>query len=209
MKRKISIIIFVICLFSVLLNTNATDENNNLIVIDPGHGGEDPGCYFNDYKESDINLELSFKIKEVLEYHGYDVILTRVNKSSLCEGKFIKKVDMEKRINVINSNNPLLCISIHMNSFAIEKYHGAQVFYSNANSNNRIIAEKIQNSLKKNLKNTDREETLRDNILLLNKVINPCVLIECGFMSNKEELNLLLSSDYQYKIAYAIYQGIK
>ena len=161
----------------------------------------DIGASIGNIYESDLVLEMSFKIKKVLEKKGYLVILTRENKDSLCEGKFIKREDMNKRIGIINKSNARLVLSIHLNKFNIERYRGSQVFYSSINKENKILAEAIQNSLKSYLNNTDRTIVNRDNIYLLNRVNLPCCLIECGFMSNKEEFILLRDESYQYKFA--------
>ncbi|MDE7385296.1 MAG: N-acetylmuramoyl-L-alanine amidase, partial [Anaeroplasmataceae bacterium] len=116
---------------------------------------------------------------------------------------------MLNRVKKINTSNASLALSIHLNKFSIEKYHGAQVFYSKTNPNNQLLAETMQTSLCNYLKNTDRKIVKRDNIFLLNKVTIPLCIIECGFMSNKEELHLLQSEEYQYKIAYALFYGVE
>lgn len=206
MKKIYILLSFVICFIS-LSNVKAYPLSN-IIVIDPGHGGMDIGASIGNIYESDLVLEMSFKIKKVLEKKGYLVILTRENKDSLCEGKFIKREDMNKRIGIINKSNARLVLSIHLNKFNIERYRGSQVFYSSINKENKILAEAIQNSLKSYLNNTDRTIVNRDNIYLLNRVNLPCCLIECGFMSNKEEFILLRDESYQYKFAEALLIGI-
>lgn len=207
MRKLFIFISLFICLYSII-NAQAFIENDKIIVVDPGHGGMDIGASIGDIYESDLVLEISYKIKEVLEKNGYMVILTRTNKDSLCSGKFIKKEDMNKRINIINNSNAKVSISIHLNKFNIERYKGAQVFYSSINDENKILAQTIQDSLKNYLNNTDRSIVKRDNIYLLNRVRISCCLIECGFMSNKEELVLLQDEKYQYKFAEAILMGV-
>lgn len=192
---------------SISLYTVEAYEVKNIIVIDPGHGGMDIGASRDGMNESDLVLDISFRIKEVLVNNGYSVILTRENKESLSDGKFIKRIDMQKRVEIINNPNVLLALSIHLNKFSIERYRGAQVFYSDANKNNIKLAKYVQNNLKQYL-NTQREIVKRDNIFLLNKVSVPCCLIECGFLSNNEEFQLLKNIDYQYKIAKALMMGI-
>lgn len=203
-KLIIIIFLFIITLFIYDSNINA---NNKIVVIDPGHGGMDVGTNYGDLNESDINLEISFKLKDVFEENGYQVILTRENKDSLCEDEFIKKEDMSKRIGIINNSNAQLCISIHLNSYMDERYSGAQVFYSDSNKNNFILAEGIQNSIINLLANTNRKIVKRDNILLLNKVSIPCVIVECGFLSNVKERQLLINPNYQFMLAYSIFYG--
>ena len=181
---------------------------NYKIVIDPGHGGMDIGASINNIYESDIVLEISFKIKEIFEEYGYFVILTRESKDALCDGKFIKKEDLNKRIDIINNSNASVFISVHLNKFNISKYSGAQVFYSLSNSNNYILANEIQYSLKKILGNTDRVTKGKHSNYILNRINIPGCLVECGFMSNNDELKLLLDEGYQYKIAKALLFGV-
>ena len=207
MKFKIflSIIFTVFCL--VILNINANSEQQ-YIIIDPGHGGMDPGCNIENFKESDIVLDISYKIKEILEAFGYNVILTRKTKEALCEGKFVKRIDTEKRINIINSYNVLMVLSIHLNEFSIEKYRGAQVFYNNNNKNNKMLAESVQQAFRLYLNNTDRLIKYKEHNMLLNRLSVPACIIECGFISNKQEFRLLLSEEYQYKLAMSILYGV-
>ena len=102
MVLKIKLMLSILLMmFSFCLTTISAKEKKEYIVIDPGHGGMDPGCNIGDIKESDIVLDISFKIKEVLESFGYNVILTRETKEALCDGKFVKRIDTEKRINII------------------------------------------------------------------------------------------------------------
>ena len=168
----------------------------------------DPGCNIGDIKESDIVLEISYKIKEVFEAFGYNVVLTRTTKESLCEGKFIKREDLDKRINIINSYNTNLVISIHLNEFGLSEYRGAQVFYCNNNESNKILADSIQNAFIMYLGNTTRVSMKKENNYLLKRISFPACLVECGFISNKEELELLLNEEYQYKLAMTILYGV-
>lgn len=195
-------------MFSISLTNINGEEKKEYIIVDSGHGGMDPGSNVGDIKESDIVLDISYKIKEVLEVFGYNVIMTRTNKDSLCEGKFIKKEDTEKRINIINSYNTVLVLSIHLNEFGLSEYRGGQVFYNNNNALNKKLANSIQRSFKNYLKNTDRKVLKKDNNYLLKRLSVPTCIVECGFMSNPEELRLLLDEKYQYKIAMAILYGV-
>jgi N-acetylmuramoyl-L-alanine amidase len=145
----------------------------------------------------------------VLEKKGYKVTLTRENKDALCEGKFIKRVDMNKRVDIVNKSNADLALSIHLNNYSDSKYRGAQVFYCDNVEQNEKLALTIQNTLNDNLKNTNRKIVKRDNIYLLNRVVIPTCIIECGFMSNYNEFLLLKSVEYQYKLAEVITRGVK
>lgn len=207
-KRVYIIFSLLICAFSFLLTINA-EANKKLIIIDAGHGGTDGGAQANGILESDLNLEIAFKLKDIFENNGYIVDMTRKDKNSLCESKFIKKEDMNKRVNMINSKQYICFISIHQNTFPSPVYKGAQVFYSNINEKSKLLAENIQNSFLVSLKNTNRKVTKRDNVYLLNKTIIPGVIVECGFLTNKEEADLLKTYEYQKLLAYSIFIGVK
>lgn len=109
---------------------------------------------------------------------------------------------------MIKESNCDLFISIHLNSSNNESYKGSQVFYTNNNSNNEIISKSLQDSLKSNLKNTHRNHLLIKNIYLLDNLYQPGCLVEVGFLSNKEERELLLTKDYQNKLVLSIVEGI-
>lgn len=203
MKKLIIYVSLLVCFWSYIISVSGV-QTNNIIVIDAGHGGMDGGATVDGIKESTLTLEVSLKLKEVLESEGFEVIMTRTQDVALCEGEFVKKEDMQNRVQIINRSNARFAISIHMNKFSVERYRGAQVFYSNVNASNLLLAETMQQSLSYYLGNTTRQIVYRDNIFLLNKAIIPCCIIECGFMSNKEELSLLIQDDYQYKLCRSI-----
>ena len=203
MKKIYLFVCLVLCTFSIIISSNA-EINKRIIVLDPGHGGMDGGAIVGEIKESDLVLDICFKIKSIFENKGYIVIMTRNDRESLCDGKFIKKEDMNKRVNIINESNASAAISIHLNKFSISKYRGAQVFYSCVNYKNKQLAEQLQNSFELYLNDTKRKPQIRENLYLLKRVSIPCCIVECGFMSNPEEFSLLLKEEYQYKIGYSI-----
>lgn len=207
-KVSIGLSIFLLVICFLLLNSKV-EASEYIIYIDPGHGGVDGGAFVNNVKESELTLEISKKLKEIFEENGLTVFLTREVDEDLCEGEFIKREDMLNRVNMINRSNATLAISIHLNRFSIAKYRGAQVFYNDINPQNSILADMIQKSLGFYLGNTNRKIVKRENIFLLNKVSVPCCIIECGFMSNPEEFELLQSENYQYKIANALLYAVQ
>lgn len=207
-KRLYIICSLLICGFSFLLNIKA-EATNKIIIIDAGHGGTDGGAYVNGALEADLNLEIAYNLKSVFEENGYLVDMTRENKESLCEDKFIKKEDMNKRINKINSKKYICFISIHQNTYSNPTYKGAQVFYSDINDASKELALNIQNSISVYLKNTNRKAVKRDNVYLLNKTTIPGVIVECGFLTNLEELKLLKNHEYQRLLAYSIFNGVE
>ena len=203
--RKLTFVFlfFIIVFFSLNFNLNAFDESKVIICIDPGNGGMDGGTVTSDALEKDINLSMSMSLKKELESLGFEVLLTRENDSALCAEKFSKKEDLHNRIEIINNSNAILFVSIHMNSFPNPKYRGAQVFYGKKNANNEYLAYIIQSYLCA-YTDTKREYKLLSDILLLKKTNIPGCLIECGFLSNEEELALLTSKIYQNKLAKVI-----
>lgn len=210
LKKRYIFLFLIFCIGSVIFTTKIHAEVAPLtIYIDPGHGGMDGGASVGEIKESLLTLEISKKIKTVFEKNSFKVNLTRTKEEDLSTIPFNKREDMLNRVNKINTSSASLALSIHLNKFNIEKYRGAQVFYSKTNSNNQLLADTIQRNLCQFLKNTERKIVKRDNIFLLNKVTIPCCIIECGFMSNHEELALLLNEEYQYKIAYALLYGVE
>lgn len=195
--------------FFCLFYSKANVIDTVCIALDAGHGGVDGGASVGDVKESDITLAIVLKAKEIFEKNGINVILTRETKDDLCDDEFVKREDMSKRVKKVHDSNAQLLLSVHLNKFSVERYRGAQVFYSKTNESNRYLADRIQDNLIRFLNNTDRKIVQRDNIFLLNKVTIPSCIVECGFMSNQEELKLLQTEEYQYKIAYALLYGVE
>lgn len=209
MKKMIIGIAFLFSIFSVVFLTKAEVNNCLIVVLDAGHGGMDGGASVGDIREADLTLSIVKKTKEIFEKNGLKVILTRENEDDLSTDEFVKREDMLKRVSIINSSNASLALSIHLNKFSVERYRGAQVFFSKTNEINSYLSEVMQRSLINHLKNTDRKIVKRDNIFLLNKVVIPCCIVECGFMSNQEEFALLQTEEYQYKLAYALLYGVE
>ena len=138
--------------------------------------------------------------------------MTREDDSSTSgEGKFSKSEDLKKRRNMVKECGADIFVSIHMNKFTQEKYKGAQVFYSAVNEESRILGEAIQKALPEILNdgNTRVAKKSDGNILILNNVSDPSVIVECGFLSNVEEAENLKNEEYQDKMAQAIYMGIE
>lgn len=198
-----------IFLFISLIFLFGFSDSNKTIYLDPGHGGFDGGASYLDIYEKDLSLEISLKLRDSLILFGYNVLLTRdkdIDYSNNSNKK--KKEDLNTRIKMIKESNCDLFISIHLNSSNNESYKGSQVFYTNNNSNNEIISKSLQDSLKSNLKNTHRNHLLIKNIYLLDNLYQPGCLVEVGFLSNKEERELLLTKDYQNKLVLSIVEGI-
>ena len=202
----------IVFLSSMKNSVDAIEENEKkFIVIDPGHGGIDGGgMSVSGVYEKEINLSISYYLKTYLENCGYNVVLTRSGDYDLASkgSNNRKKEDISKRVDIINNENTILFISIHCNIYSDESIRGAQTFYNSTYEENKILSNKIQNRLCNILKNTNRKEKSITDKYLIDKSIKTGCLIEVGFLSNKEEFNLLVNPAYQDKIAYSIYIGI-
>lgn len=194
--------------------TNDTKEKDKkIIVIDPGHGGFDPGKVgVNEVLEKDINLKISLLLKDVLESEGYEVILTRKEDCGLygSTDSNKKRADMQKRVEIINSSNAVLAVSIHQNSFEQESSKGAQVFYHQESEKGKVLGETLQETIKSVIADGNhRVAKANDSYYMLRKTQCPLVIVECGFLSNQAEAKLLTEDEYQEKMAGAIRDGIK
>lgn len=187
-----------------------------VIVLDAGHGGMDGGCSSADgVPEKGINLNILLNLRDMLKVSGYDVVVTRDTDVSIhdkgIEGIANQKSsDMDNRLAIFNENPNSICISIHQNQFTDPKYSGAQMFYSDSNSESEELARIIQNKFAENLQpENDREIKLCGKELFLCYYSeNPTVMVECGFLSNPEEAALLTTEEYQHKVAFTIFSGI-
>lgn len=183
-----------------------------VVVIDPGHGGFDPGKVgVNNALEKDINLSIAKKLKVFLEMNDIEVLMIRDEDRGLYEeaDKNKKTADMKKRVELINKSKAMIAISIHQNSYITEEEKGAQVFYHNASKEGEGLANIIQNQIKTSMKDGNRRVAkANDSYYMLKKTSIPLAIVECGFLSNMEEANLLCDDYYQEKMAWAIHLGI-
>lgn len=196
--------------------------NGISIVVDAGHGGKDPGKIgVNGAKEKDVNLSVARMLWKVLTESGYKVVLTRTDDTSVGTGeKFSKIGDLNSRCKIINdtylSNENCVMISVHQNSFTQQSVHGAQSFYYQRSEKSKKLAEIIQNKFNSEI-NAPKEKPVKPNdsyYMLINSKC-PGVIVECGFLSNAEEAEKLVSVEYQNKLAEIIknclneYFGVK
>jgi len=196
--------------YKISTSTINFEKENRIILIDPGHGGIDGGAVSKrGTLEKDINLQISKKVKIALTNLGYQVLMTREDDIGLYEDSGSirnKKIqDLNNRIKMINTSGANVFISIHMNMFPESKYYGAQVWYSNRDES-RILAGMIQEGLKSDIDNGNKrvEKAAHNSYKILRESEIVSILIECGFLSNFREEQLLLNEDYQNKIAISI-----
>ena len=212
-KYKIFIILFLsifLCLFNVVF---AKDKNlpllSKVIYLDPGHGGADSGAYYKNFKESDLNLQISKKVMKVLKDEGAVVYLTRYGDYDLSVSNAWnrKRSDLSRRANIINKSKCDLYLSIHLNADDSGLLHGAEVYYDTINPENEKIAAIFQEEFKKHL-NTNRDYKENSTKYLQRRVNRPGVLLEVGFLSNSSERALLTNETYQNKLANVIKMGV-
>lgn len=192
-------------------------SQNFVIVLDAGHGGMDGGCSSADgIPEKGINLSILLNLRDMLTVLGYRVEVTRDSDRSIhdqgVEGVGAqKRSDMDNRLKLFNQYDNALCLSIHQNKFTDSQYSGAQMFYSAANPQSEVLARILQTKFVENLQpDNEREIKLAgDELFLCYYCKNPAVMVECGFLSNPEEAAMLVTEEYQRKIAFTILTAIQ
>lgn len=164
--------------------------------------------------EAELNLKIALKLQNLLEQSGTTVILTRSDDTSIYEidKKTLsqKKVsDIKNRVKIGNESEADIFVSIHMNKIPQTQYDGWQTFYSIKSEKGKSLAESIQTSLNDTIpRKNNRLAKSISNIYIVDHVEIPLTIVECGFLSNPEELSLLMQDDYQNQLAYGIYIGI-
>lgn len=185
------------------------------IVIDAGHGGSDPGKVgVNGALEKDINLAVAILVQKKLVKAGYEVVMTRTEEK--VQGKKEgqgetsgKAADMHRRIEIINECGAQALISIHQNSYGSASVRGPQVFYYNSSAEGLKFAQIMQDQLNTGMEvKRPRGAKANDNYYLLRKSKITAVIVECGFLSNPDEAELLCTPEYQEKLAENIFQAV-
>lgn len=222
MKKKIELLMglcILLCAFvlarksAVFVQSERAGSAPLCIVVDAGHGGDDPGKIgINDALEKDINLQIALKLQKLLEQNNIKVVMTRDTDQGLySDGATNKKAeDMQTRCKIIEDSDALFTVSIHQNSYTSPEIQGAQVFYYGQSETGKKLAETLQSALIKQVDpDNHREAKANESYYLLKKTPTPTVIVECGFLSNPAEAELLLQEEYQDKLVNAIYSGIE
>lgn len=220
-KRYIELVMTVVLILAALaLSKNAvhiasnsnTETKKHIVVVDAGHGGNDPGKVgVNGVKEKDLNLAIAKELQKVLSKNGILVIMTREEDMGLYNPNSTnKKVeDMRNRCSLIADSHADLTISIHQNSYHQNSVKGLQIFYYEHSNEGKKIAEHLQDRLINELdKSNARKAKANDSYYLLRKTETPTIIVECGFLSNAEEAEKLATEEYQKKIAKVLAEGI-
>lgn len=178
------------------------------IIIDPGHGGRDPGCEWGDIYEKDIDLNLSLKINEQLKDLGYNVYMTREEDTHFDD---IEDYDLIKRVEIGEQHQPKLFLSIHVNFSEYSDPHGLETIYNGSKQFAAYSADKIAKEIEnsKVIASRGASETF-DHSPVYIVDYNPCetVLIETGFLSNEEDRSILTDEKKLEQMAEAICEGI-
>lgn len=213
----LSIVLILITLIMISRNVSkmvagtAESQNKNRVVLDAGHGGDDPGKIgINDIYEKDINLAIAKKVKKRLEKENIEVVMTREKDEMLVStgGEVTKVGDMKARVAIVNKQMPAITVSIHQNSYPEEEISGAQVFYYTHSSEGEHAAVVMQDALLAADPENHRKAKANDTYYLLKRTKGTTIIVECGFLSNQKEAELLGKEEYQDKIAQAITDGI-
>jgi len=193
---------------------SSMDISSITVVIDPGHGGEDGGAVSADGTgESQLNLEVSLRLNDLLRFIGQRTQMTRTEDISIhTEGDTIrarKASDIRNRVSLVNSTPNAVLLSIHQNSLPSSPVtHGAQVFW-NRQEGGEVLANVLQDALNQSINpgNEKHPKPIPATIYLMKHVTAPAALVECGFLSNQAETALLRHPAYQTKLAMAIAAG--
>ena len=164
--------------------------------------------------EAETNLKIALKVQNLLEQSGATVILTRsdenaiydLDKSTLREKKIS---DIHNRVKIGNESSADIFVSIHLNKIPQEQYWGWQCFYRQNDEQSTKLAKSLQQNLNDAIEKENKRVAMKiDNVYIMKHVEIPISIVECGFLSNKEEEKMLLTDEYQDKLAWGIYNGI-
>ena len=229
-KIKVKFCLF-IALFSILTGlfigskaveklsaVNAAAKNGALktVIIDAGHGGPDGGTSADDGTlEKEINLKIATKLNEILQSMGVNTVMIRTEDVSIHDASAEtirqKKIsDIKNRLKIINETDNAVFVSTHQNHFSDSKYSGTQVFYSKNDPLSQTLANSIRLPIITYLQTENTREIKQSgtDIYLLYHAQKPSVMVECGFLSNKEEAAKLKNDSYQQQLAFLIAIGI-
>ncbi len=195
----------------VFREVSVKSDKKYKVLIDSGHGGIDPGKVgVNGAYEKDINLSIALFLKDILEDSGCEVVMTRETDTGLySESDSNKKTaDLKKRVELMNSEHPNAIVSIHQNSFTQESSKGAQVFYQSSSDEGKKFAEIMQEQMAVLDETNKRVAKPNSDYYILKNSKDVAIIVECGFLSNSQEAGLLVTKDYQEKVAKAVAKGV-
>lgn len=179
-------------------------DSHPVIIIDAGHGAPDGGTTgVSGVKEDQVNLAISRRLEALLALMGCDAVMTRDDGNCIAtEGDTIrqkKQSDLRNRVSMVNAQPSAVVVSIHQNHFPDGRYSGPQVFWCDGGEE---LANSLQTALTEVLSPENHRSAKRSTgVYLMEHIEHPGILVECGFLSNPQEEQLLASPDHQKKIA--------
>ena len=212
LKNKYRTLIL-ICFFLLVISFQVISAKElplfqKVIVVDAGHGGRDPGTRYGNTLEKDLNLKIAKVLEKELLKQGAIVYMTRDEDEDLSNSSDYRKkrADLRRRVNFIEEKKSDLYLSIHLNWYKDYYYGGAEILYNNINKNNKVLATNLKESLtNNNIKTRDLKPT---NLYMYRNTNVVGVLVECGFLSNKNDRYLLKTKWYQEKFSKALVEGV-
>lgn len=196
-----------------VISENLPLSERKCVIIDAGHGGEDGGATScSGILESKLNLEIALRLNDLFHILGTKTCMIRTEDISVhTGGKSIserKVSDLKERVRIINETQNAFLISVHQNYFSESQYRGPQVFYGKT-SGSQEFARELQTQLNSALvRGNHRQCKKSDGIYLMEKIQCPGILLECGFLSNPQEDQLLQSPEYQKKLSCLIVSSL-
>ena len=182
---------------------------DKIITLDPGHGGSDPGAIgASGLKEKQITLEISMRVKELLEKEGAKVYMTRTTDKDVYSANASDRAELQARVNVAEKNNSDLFISLHINSSVNKNVGGFSSYYYPKTDYDLKIAQAIQNKFAKNF-GVDNLGVRQANFYVVKRCSMPATLLEMCFISNPKEEKLMKGKWFQKKTARLIVEGVK
>lgn len=226
-KIRYSVIGMFAIFMVIAVALSSKEENNNyidtvslpvsgkVVVVDAGHGVPDEGAEVGDgTTEAQTNLKIALKLQNLLEQSGCIVILTRSDENGIydLESKTLKQKkisDIRNRVKIGNESSADIFVSIHLNKIPQQQYDGWQTFYNKNSEQGQKLAKQIQANLNEAIQKENKRVAAKiENIYIINNVEIPTTIVECGFLSNTKEKELLLTDSYQNRLAWGIYNGI-
>ena len=197
------------------IDTVSLPVSGKIVVVDAGHGVPDEGAEVGDgTTEAQTNLKIALKLQNLLEQSGCTVILTRSDENGIYDLdsntlKQKKISDIRNRVKIGNESSADIFVSIHLNKIPQQQYYGWQTFYNKNSEQGQKLAKQIQTNLNEAIQKENKRVAAKiENIYIINNVEIPTTIVECGFLSNPQEKEQLLTDSYQNRLAWGIYNGI-
>lgn len=219
LRRRIGVLFCIVGFFTILSaisvfliqparETSANAADSHILIIDPGHGGEDGGAVASDgTQEADVNLAIALRLNAIARLCGVPTVLTRSSEhiDYPTDADTIaarKTADQKQRVELIRKTPNGILISVHQNWYPAAAPHGAQVLYAKT-THSQEFGTMLHEHLLRNLDTENRRVAapISEDIYLTRSVECPAVLVECGFLSNPEELALLKDANYELKLS--------